>query len=111
MSPQPAQPSCRRAGLLAIACIGLAYAAMIQPLGWNQTSHMALVKSLAHGTARIDRNQWETGDKSYIGGHFYSAKSPGMDLLAFPWYELLRSADAPEALGDLADRRKVSKWS
>jgi hypothetical protein len=111
MSAEPAQRSRRRDSLLAIACVALAYAAIIQPLGWNQTSHMALIKSLADGKPRIDRHQWETGDKSYIGGHFYSAKSPGMDFLALPWYELLKTAGAPEALGDLADRRKPSKWS
>jgi hypothetical protein len=84
---------------------------MIQPLGWNQTSHFALVKSLAHGTPRIDRYQWETGDKSYVSGHFYSVKAPGMAMLALPWYELLRASDAPDAFGELARDREPSKWS
>ena len=40
----------RRRGLLAIAALGLAYAVIMQPTGWAQTSHYALVRALAHGT-------------------------------------------------------------
>jgi hypothetical protein len=99
-----------RAGLLALACVGLAYVSLMQPLGWNQTSHFALVKALAHGTPRIDRYQRETGDKSYTGGHFYSVKAPGTAALALPWYELLRAVRAPAALGDLAARPGAARW-
>jgi hypothetical protein len=54
-APAATEPRVRRRGLLAIACLGLAYATVIQSFSWNQTSHYALIRSLAHGTARIDR--------------------------------------------------------
>jgi hypothetical protein len=107
MRPERAR---RRAGLLALACVGVAYVTLMQPLGWNQTSHFALVKALAHGTPRIDRYQWETGDKSYTGGHFYSVKAPGTAALALPWYEALRALGAPSALGGLAARPGGARW-
>src|SRR6266566_3885108 len=78
MPPDPPERSRRRIGFLALACVGLAYVVMMQPLGWNQTSHFTLVKSLADVTPRIDRYQWETGDKSYTAGHFYTSKAPGL---------------------------------
>jgi hypothetical protein len=89
----------------------LAYLAMMQPLGWNQTAHFALVKSLADGVPRIDRYHWETGDKSYIDGHFYAAKAPGLALLSLPPYALLTAVGAKQAAGHLADRRAPSAWS
>lgn len=101
----------RRAGLLALVCSVLAAAAMIQPLGWNQTSHFALLKAFADGTPRIDSYQRETGDKSYTEGHFYAVKAPGMALLALPWYKLLTAAGVRDAAADVADRRRPSKWS
>jgi hypothetical protein len=109
--PDPPQPSRGRIGLLAIACVVLSYVVVMQPLGWNQTAHFALVKSLADGTPRIDRYHWETGDKSYTEGHFYTAKAPGLALFSLPWYELLKAVGGPEAAGDVADRRAPSAWS
>ena len=110
MRPTRPERSRGRAGLLALACVGLAYVTLMQPLGWNQTSHFALVKALSHGTPRIDRYQWETGDKSYSGGHFYSVKAPGTAALALPWYEALRAVGAPSALGDLAADPGGARW-
>jgi hypothetical protein len=107
----PRQRSRRRTGLLALACVGLGYLVMMQPLGWNQTAHFALLKSLADGTPRIDRYHWETGDKSYTAGHFFTAKAPGLALLSLPWYELLKAVGGPEAAADVADRRAPSSWS
>jgi hypothetical protein len=87
----------RRRGLLAIAAIGIAYALMMQPLGWAQTSHFALVRALSHGTAKIDRYHWETRDKSWYRGHFYAVKGPGLALFTLPLYEALHAAHAERA--------------
>ena len=54
----------RRAALLAIACVGLAYSTLIQPIGWNQASHYALIRSIDAHTPRIDRYAGSTGDRA-----------------------------------------------
>ncbi|MFL5827406.1 MAG: hypothetical protein ACJ76V_12845 [Thermoleophilaceae bacterium] len=77
------------AGTLAIAFLAVAFALPMQNLGWGQTSQLALVKSLSHGTPKIDRYHWETRDKSYYRGHYYSVKSPGLSLLTLPLYKLV----------------------
>ena len=48
---------------------------------------MAAVKALVHeGSARIDPYHWETRDKSWFEGHFYSVKAPGLPFLTAPLY-------------------------
>src|SRR5262249_8965508 len=49
-------------------------------------------KALDHGTAQIDRWHWETRDKSYYRGHFYSVKAPGLTLATLPIYALVHAA-------------------
>lgn len=71
--------------------LAVAFATPMQQLGWGQTSQLALVKALSHGTARIDRYHWETRDKAWYRGHFYSVKSPGLAFLTLPLYELVDS--------------------
>jgi hypothetical protein len=88
------------AGTLAIAFLAVAFAVPMQNLGWGQTSQFALVKSLSQGTPKIDRYHWETRDKSYFRGHYYSVKSPGLSLFTLPLYELV---DKPGW--------KASKWA
>jgi hypothetical protein len=75
---------------IVLAVIAVAAALVVQPVGCNQTSHYAAVQSYARGHATIDRYAGETCDTAWWGGHFYSAKSPGMPLITVPWYELLR---------------------
>jgi hypothetical protein len=81
-------------GWIAIGAVVLAAAVVVQPVGCNQTSHYAAVKSYARGHATIDRYAAETCDSAWWHGHFYSAKSPGMPLVTVPWYLLLRSVGA-----------------
>jgi len=80
--------------IAAIVCVALAQASLIQALGWNQTSHYALVSALDRGTAQIDRYQSTTGDKARYRGHWYSARAPGLAFFALPEYKLLRGAGA-----------------
>jgi hypothetical protein len=82
-------------GLLAIGCITLASALVMQASGWAQVSNFALVRALSDGTARIDPYHWETKDESWYRGHYYSVKSPVLPALTLPVYELLKRTDAP----------------
>ena len=84
----------RRAGLLAILSVALAWGFVMQASGWAQTANFALVRALSHGTPVIDRYHWETRDKSYFEGHYYSVKAPGLPMLTLPLYETLDAAGA-----------------
>src|SRR6185437_11873669 len=47
--------------------------------------HFALARALAEQhSVRIDRYQWNTGDKAFYQGHYYSDKAPGLSLAALP---------------------------
>jgi hypothetical protein len=87
----------RRRGLLAILVLGLAYALVMQPLGWAQTSHYALVRALSDGTPKIDKYHWETRDKAWYQGHYYAVKGPGLALFTLPLYEGLHAVNGESA--------------
>ena len=76
--------------------VALAYASVIQSFSWNQTSHYALIRSLGHGVAHIDRYQGTTGDKAFFEGHWYSSRAPGLAIYALPWYGFLTGVNAPQ---------------
>jgi hypothetical protein len=88
--------STRRAGIAALVCIALAGATIIQTFSWNQTSHYALVRSIAHGTPRIDRYLRQTGDKARYKGHWYSSRAPGLAFVTVPAYGALLVIHAPQ---------------
>ncbi len=111
--PEPREtnvkPRARRAGLWALLALALAYATVMQASGWAQTANFALVRALSDGTAQIDRWQWETRDKSYYDGHFYSVKAPGMPALTVPFYKLATAMGAQGAAFEVAQRAKRSE--
>ena len=74
---------------LAVSALVLAAAFVVQSNGPNQAAHFALVRSLASGTAEIDPG--ETIDASFVDGHYYAAKAPGLALFTLPWYGALRA--------------------
>ena len=74
--------------------MGVAAATIIQPVGWNQMSHYALVRSLDDGTPKIDRYNYPTGDKVWYQGHWYSARPPGVAFASLPFYEGLEATGA-----------------
>jgi hypothetical protein len=86
-----------RAGVLAIVCLVLATATIMQASGWNQTSHYALTKSIAAGTAIIDPYRHWTGDKARFESHWYSSRAPGLALLSQPAYAALDLIGAPDS--------------
>jgi hypothetical protein len=75
----------------AIAALVVAAGVVVQPIGCNQTAHLALTKSLAHGSPQIDVYEAETCDDAWIDGHFYAAKAPGLALFTTPWYLALET--------------------
>jgi hypothetical protein len=104
----------RRRGLLAIAALGVAYAILMQPLGWAQTSHYALVRALSNGTPKIDAYHWETRDKAWYNGHYYAVKGPGLALVTLPLYEALHAVDGEKASTWAARRARANaagRWS
>ena len=63
----------------------ISYAYFYQGTGWNQNSHFDLARALAEQhSVRIDRYEWNTGDKAFYRGHYYSDKAPGLSLAALP---------------------------
>ncbi|MCX6370105.1 MAG: hypothetical protein NTZ58_02490 [Solirubrobacterales bacterium] len=96
----------RRSGIAAICVLALGWAFVMQSLGWAQTSYFAFVKALGDGTAQIDKYHWETRDKSWINGHFFSVKAPGLPLVAAPAYLLLKAAGAEQLSASAADRAR-----
>jgi hypothetical protein len=55
---------------------------------WNDSSRMATASALVeHGTFAIDRTPFvDTGDKIFVGGHFYSDKPPFPSIMAAAVY-------------------------
>jgi hypothetical protein len=84
----------RRAGVLAILALVLAYASVAQGPGVNQLAHFSLVRALGHGTPRVDRYHRETKDLSWYRGHYYSSKAPGLAFLTVGPYLVLDRSGA-----------------
>jgi len=100
--------------LLPLAAFACTCAFVMQSMGWAQTSYLALSKALSHGTPQIDRWHWETRDKSYYRGHFYSVKAPGLSFATFPLYEVLHLAGAERLAHDArvtGEARGTHPWS
>jgi hypothetical protein len=102
-----------RPGTLAIACLAISWGAVMHTMGWAQLAHFAEVRALADGSKTIDRWHWETGDVAWIGGHYYSVKSPGMAAIAAPLYLLIDATGGRELAADAADtasRSSEPRW-
>jgi hypothetical protein len=103
----------QRAGALALAAAVLAMASLVQGPGWNQNAHLALVRALSHGTPVIDRYRAGTGDLAFSDGHYYSAKAPGVALLAAGPYFLLDRSGALDAVARVTGipREDADLWA
>jgi hypothetical protein len=81
-----------RLWIIALLALAFAWAAVLQDPGPNQNAHLALVTAIANdGTPRIDPYERWTRDDAYVGGHFYSAKAPGLALATVPFYLALKA--------------------
>jgi hypothetical protein len=83
-----------RPGTAAIVCVGICWGLVMHSMGWAQLAHFAQVRAFADGDATIDRYHWETKDKAWVDGHFYSVKAPGTAALSLPAYLALDAAGA-----------------
>jgi hypothetical protein len=109
-----AEPVRARPGLAAIACLGIAWGLVMHTMGWAQLAHLAQVRALADGRASIDQWQWQTKDKAWVDGHFYSVKAPGLPLLTLPEYMALDAAGAwsvSRSAADTASHANHPRWA
>lgn len=88
----------RRLGLLAILALAFATALLVQPFGYNQGAHYALVRALSDGTPRIDAYRDFSGDIGYYKGHYYSNKAPGLAFVTLPVYEVAHAVGLPSGV-------------
>ena len=102
----------RHAGVLAILAVVLASASLVQGGGWNQNAHLALVRALAHGTAQVDEYRSGTGDLAQHDGRLYSAKAPGLALIAVGPYTILDRSGALAKAASVTgiERDDVDLW-
>lgn len=89
-------------GIAAIAALAVGWALLMHAMGWGQIASYAQVRALTDGRAEIDRWHWETKDKAWVDGHFYSVKAPGLALATLPAYLALDGAGAQGAADDAA---------
>ena len=94
-------------GVAAIAALGVAWALIMHGMGWAQESNYAQVRALAHGKAEIDAYHWQTKDKAWMHGHFYSVKAPGLAMFTLPAYELYDTAGTGLGAGAIANAQKA----
>jgi hypothetical protein len=91
-----------RPGVAAIVSLGVAWGLVMHTMGWAQLGHYSQVRALADGQAQIDRWHWETNDKAWVDGHFYSVKSPGVAALSLPFYLAIDGLGGQELASDAA---------
>jgi hypothetical protein len=103
----------QRAGAAALVAVVLAMVSLVQGPGWNQNAHLALVRALSHGTPVIDPNSAGTFDLALSDGRYYSAKAPGVALLAVGPYFVLDRTGALEAVASVTGipREDADLWS
>lgn len=99
-----------RPGTVAIVCLGLAWGFTMHQMGWAQLAHYAQVRAFAEGQAEIDPWHWETNDKAYIDGHFYSVKSPGVAAVSTPLYMAIEGAGGLELADRAAQNARETRW-
>jgi hypothetical protein len=75
-----------RPGVAAIVTLGVAWGLVMHQVGWAQLAHFDQVQAFDKGQPQIDQWHWNTNDKAWVDGHFYSVKSPGMAAISTPLY-------------------------
>jgi hypothetical protein len=96
-----------------VVVLGFAWGMVMHQMGWAQMAHFDQVQAFSRGQAQIDQWHWDTNDKAWVDGHFYSVKSPGTAALTTPLYMLIKGLDGEKlarAAVDNADRTANPKW-
>jgi hypothetical protein len=78
-----------RPGVAAIVTLGIAWGLVMHQVGWAQLAHFDQVQAFDKGQTQIDQWHWNTNDKAWVDGHFYSVKSPGMAAISTPFYRAI----------------------
>jgi hypothetical protein len=109
-----AQPVRARPGVAAILALGIGWGLVMHSMGWAQLAHYAQVRAFAAGEAEIDPWQWQTRDKAWVDGHFYSVKAPGLPALTLPAYLALDAIGARSVAREAAanaSRADYPRWT
>ena len=107
-------PLFSRPGVAAVVTLGVAWGLVMHQMGWAQMAHYDQVQAFAKGQTQIDQWHWDTNDKAWVDGHFYSVKSPGMAALTTPLFkgiEALGGDKLARAAVDNAERTAHPKWT
>jgi hypothetical protein len=102
-----------RPGVAAIVALGFAWGLVMHQMGWAQLAHFDQVKAFSKGQPEIDQWQWNTNDKAWVDGHFYSVKSPGTAALTTLPYMAIKALDGDKlarAAVDNENRTAHHKW-
>ena len=102
-----------RPGVAAVVVLGCAWGMVMHQMGWAQMGHFDQVQAFSKGQAQIDQWHWDTNDKAWVNGHFYSVKSPGTAALTTPLYMLIEDLGGQKlarAAVDNAARTAHPKW-
>jgi hypothetical protein len=102
-----------RPGVAAIVALGVAWGLVMHTMGWAQLAHYAQVRAFDSGQPEIDRWHWETNDKAWVDGHFYSVKSPAMPALVTPLYSAITAVGGEKlarSAVDNVERTAQPKW-
>jgi hypothetical protein len=97
----------------AIITLGFAWGIVIHQLGWAQLGHFGQVRAFADGQAQIDQWHWETNDKAWVDGHFYSVKSPGTAALTTLPYMAIKALGGDKLARAAVDNERRTphpKW-
>jgi hypothetical protein len=94
-------------GVAAIAALAVGWGLMMHGMGWAQEANYAQVRALAHGKAEIDQYHWETKDKAWMNGHFYSVKAPGLTMFTLPAYLFADAAGQGLVNGAVANAERA----
>lgn len=102
-----------RPGVTAVVTLGFAWGFVMHQMGWAQMAHFDQVQAFSKGQTQIDQWHWDTNDKAWVDGHYYSVKSPGMAALSTPLYVAIKDLGGEKlarAAVDNAARTAHSKW-
>jgi hypothetical protein len=83
-------------------------------MGWAQMAHYDQVQAFDKGQTQIDQWHWDTNDKAWVDGHFYSVKSPGMAALTTPLYAAINGLGGDKlarAAVDNVEQTAHPKWA
>src|SRR3954452_9208521 len=100
-------------GVAAGITLGFASAIVIHQLGLAQLGHFGQVRAFADGQAQIHRWHWETNDKAWVDGHFYSVKGPGTAALTTLPYMAIKALGGDKlARAAVSNERRTAhpKW-